>query len=116
MNKVINRENYEEFFLLYVDGELSATEKQAVELFVQEHTDLGFELDLLKQVQLSAEQIDFPGKSLLYHGEGTVAADAEMEEQVLLYIDHELDEPSEKQLAMRKAEVLSIKRMHPSYR
>ena len=96
---MINRENYEEFFLLYVDGELSATEKQAVELFVQEHTDLGFELESLKQVQLSSEQIDFPAKSLLYHQEGTLAAHAEMEEKVLLYIDHELDETSQQQLA-----------------
>ncbi len=112
MNKVINRENYEEFFLLYVDGELSATEKQAVELFVQEHTDLGFELDLLKQVQLSSEQIDFPTKSLLYHGEDTVAADAEMEEQLLLYIDHELDKPSEQQLAKLIATDAGYQSMH----
>ena len=40
----INRDNYEEFFLLYADNELSVQEKNAVEDFVRQHPDLEEEL------------------------------------------------------------------------
>ena len=36
----VDRHNYEEFFLLYIDNELSVDQKKQVDLFVQENADL----------------------------------------------------------------------------
>jgi type VI protein secretion system component VasF len=61
----INRNNYETYFLLYADGELGATDKEAVEKFVTIHPDLGEELDMLLETVLDTEKISMPGKHLL---------------------------------------------------
>jgi anti-sigma factor RsiW len=42
----INRYNYEEYFLLYVDNELSAEERNQVESFVAANPDLEEELTM----------------------------------------------------------------------
>lgn len=52
----INRDNYEAFFLLYTDGELSAAEKEAVEAFCQLHPDLAEELQLLMDTRLQPDE------------------------------------------------------------
>ncbi len=81
----INRNNYEEFFLLYVDNELSAAERNAVELFVQENTDLREELNMLQQTVFNADAVVFGNKNDLLKEEITA-----LQESVLLYIDNEL--------------------------
>ena len=45
----INRHNYETFFLLYIDNELSVTEKKTVDEFVDANPDLQEELIMLQQ-------------------------------------------------------------------
>ena len=61
----INRHNYEEFFLLYVDNELSAADRNAVELFVQRNPDLEKELQLLQQSIVTDDTIVFGDKNSL---------------------------------------------------
>jgi len=86
---MINRDNYEEFFLMYVDGELSTTDKEMVEAFVQLHPDLQEELAMLQQTVLSPENdIVFTNKNLLF--KHTESNSTVTEEQLLLYIDNEL--------------------------
>ena len=41
----INMDNYEEYFLLYVDNELTGADKASVEEFVKMHPELKSELD-----------------------------------------------------------------------
>jgi len=66
----INRHNYESFFLLYVDHELTAAEQKAVEEFVQQNPDLEKELSLLQQSVFPADDPAlFAGKEQLFKGE-----------------------------------------------
>lgn len=94
----INQHNYEEFFLLYVDGELSATDKQAVDRFVQEHPHLAVELDMLQQAQLPAEKWSFDDKNLLYRNGSAEINTTNHEEQFLLYVDNELNASGKEQV------------------
>ena len=45
----INRHNYESYFLLYVDNELSVQEIDALNLFIEDNADLKNELEILQQ-------------------------------------------------------------------
>jgi len=83
----INRHNYEEFFLLYVDKELSAADRKAVEVFVQENPDLQMELALLQQTVVNADDIVLHKKDWLYMEEDISA----LQENLLLYADDELN-------------------------
>ncbi len=87
---IINQHNYEEFFLLYVDGELSAADKQAVEQFVQANPDLAIELEMLQQTLLINDELAFEDKDLLFRTEATEINSYNYEEHFLLYADNEL--------------------------
>jgi hypothetical protein len=103
----INQHNYEEFFLLYVDGELSATDKLAVEQFVQANPGLAIELEMLQQVQLADESIVFGDKNSLFRNEATEIGLNNYEEQFLLYVDNELN-------AVEKEKVETFVLQHPA--
>ena len=83
----INRHNYEEYFLLYVDRELTAAERTMVEAFVAANPDLKAELELLEQATFTMDaQLDSEFKAQLLK---PVTADI-TEEQLLLFVDDEL--------------------------
>lgn len=94
----INQHNYEEFFLLYVDGELSAADKQAVDRFVQENPHFAVELEMLQQAQLPIEAWNFDDKTLLYRNGSAEINTSNHEEQFLLYVDDELDADGKEQV------------------
>ncbi len=62
----INTTNYEEYFLLYIDNELSTEQKTAVENFIEANPRYQKEFELLKQTFLTPEHIEFEDKVLLY--------------------------------------------------
>jgi hypothetical protein len=82
----INRNNYEEFFLLYIDNELSAVERNAVELFVQDNADLKAELNTLQQTVYKAGAAVYENKKELLKDEFAV-----LQQNLLFYIDDELN-------------------------
>jgi hypothetical protein len=65
----INRNNYESFFLLYLDGELIPSQRMAVEKFLGENADLQKEFSLLQQTVLPPSDIVFEPKELLFRKE-----------------------------------------------
>ncbi len=65
----INRDNYEEYFLLYIDRELSADERQVLESFVRRNPDLEKELERLKQTVAPPPVIVFENKDILVREE-----------------------------------------------
>jgi hypothetical protein len=90
----INRHNYEEFFLMYVDHELTASERRLVEAFVRENQDLGEELHLLQQTKLVADPaIRFENKDFLMKEtpDHPGINFTNYEEYFLLYADNELN-------------------------
>lgn len=101
----INRHNYEAFFLLYVDNELTVLEKKAVENFVIQNADLAQELEMLLQATLSDNTIQFIDKELLFKKEKGISL-SNYEEYFLLSADNELNE-------QQKTEVENFVLKHP---
>jgi len=89
----INRHNYEEYFILYMDNELGSEERRMVEEFVQLHPDLKEELEILQQFKLTPDtNIVFAGKDELLKGEEASSVTlSNYEEWLMLYTDNELD-------------------------
>ena len=89
----INRYNYEEYFLLYTDNELSAQERAAVEKFAAGQPDLQEELNQLQQYKIVPEKMVFSGKNNLIKHTGNLFIHTDnYEECFLLYADNELNE------------------------
>lgn len=89
----ININNYEEFFLLYADDELTAEERAMVDHFVSLHPDLEEELNMLSQTKLPAEEeVTFVNKATLYkYNKASLINETNYSEYFLLYVDNELN-------------------------
>ncbi|MBX3257504.1 MAG: hypothetical protein KF862_25485 [Chitinophagaceae bacterium] len=71
----INAANYESYFLLYTDNELTGQEREWVENFIMAHPDKKTELDLLLRVKLQPDnEVVFTGKTVLYRREKPVVS------------------------------------------
>lgn len=88
-NMKIDRHNYEEFFILYWDNELSAVQRQAVENFVKENTDLREEFKILGETRFAPDAtLQFNEKDFLVND--SFINITNYEEQLLNYIDDEV--------------------------
>ena len=90
----INRNNYEEYFLLYADNELSKAERKMVEVFVNENPEFKEEFCMLKlTINLPDEEIKLADKSFLYKNESSILINENNYEEVFVrYHDNELSE------------------------
>jgi hypothetical protein len=94
----INRNNYERFFLLYADNELSDAEKNRVILFVQENTDLEEEFVMIQQSVVSPDKnLTLGDKDFLLRQEQKFINEENHEEIFILYNDGQLDEHEKRQ-------------------
>jgi hypothetical protein len=98
--QTINRNNYEELFLLYVDDELDAASKLAVENFIEQNPDLAVEFNMLMQTKSVAEEALFFDKENLLRTEGNSINASNHEEYFLLYIDNELSAAKREEVEM----------------
>ena len=106
---MITRNNYEEFFLLYVDNELSAADRLIVEKWVAENPDLKEEWHLLLQCRIKPDDhLAFADPQSLFKKEGALAEDNYLE-YFLSYVDGELDHAT-------RMSVEDFVRRHPSLR
>lgn len=97
----INRYNYEEFFMLYVDNELTKAERLEVEAFVDANPDLREELNILNELKLEPETgLRFEAKELLMKPEaaGEMIHAANYESFFVLYVDNELTAPERREV------------------
>lgn len=102
---MINLQNYEEYFLLYADGELTSDEMLEVAAFIEKYPHLHSELDLLLETVFQPEEVSFD-KSLLLKDDKAFIRDDNFEETFILYHDKELNR---EQMAETEAYV----RSHP---
>jgi hypothetical protein len=65
----LNQDNYENYLLLYIDNELTASERAEVALFLASNPKQAQELKALQAVQLKPEYLEFTEKSSLYRFE-----------------------------------------------
>ena len=106
---MINLSNYEEYFLLYIDNELSREACEAVEAFVREHPHLAAELEILQDTKLPpADAVIFDDKTTLYKATDNCININNHEEYFLLHTDKELS-------ATQEAEVEQFVLQHPQY-
>ena len=91
---IINRDNYETLFLLYVDNELSESERVVVEQFLQQNPDLAEEMEMLQQTVLPMETLEFDQKEFLFNKTEGITIN-NYEEYFVLSIDNELTAPEE---------------------
>jgi hypothetical protein len=94
----INLNNYEEYFLLYIDNELSKQDRNEVASFLQSHPELQEEFDSLQfTFNTPEEEISLSDKSFLLKNEpSTFINESNYEEHLVAYHDNELNEEESK--------------------
>jgi hypothetical protein len=88
--------NYEEFFILYMDNELSEEQVKMVDEFLIAHPDLQAELEILLSTKLPVEDFSFNKEDLLAENMKISSVD----EELLLYIDNELTKEQKKAIEL----------------
>lgn len=79
--------NYEEFFILYMDNELTSEQMKMVDDFLASHPDLRGEFEILNSIKLPSEEFSI-NKEELYAP--AMKSASFINEDLLLYIDNEL--------------------------
>ena len=65
----INRDNYQLFFVDYLDGQMDGDALQALSRFLIDNPDLKNELSLAGSIRLDPDPTEYPNKTDLYRKE-----------------------------------------------
>ena len=79
----INQHNYEHYFLMYIDNELSGEEMAAVNDFIMQHPNYANKLEALQQLKISPDTLIYENKFSLYKL-------SEQDEQCIAYLENEM--------------------------
>lgn len=95
----INTNNYEEYFLLYADNELSARDKNMVEDFVSQHPELEEELLMFKQSVIKPDDdCVLEDKGSLFKETKKFISHDNYQEILIMYNDNELNDWEREQI------------------
>lgn len=87
INPLIHPGNYEEIFVLYIDGELSEADMQRVDAFILQHPEFRNEFDLLVNTRLPQEKLEMDKEGLRAEAMKMNVVD----EEIFLLLDDELN-------------------------
>ena len=79
----INQHNYEHYFLMYIDNELSAEERAAVNDFIMQYPNYANKLEALQQLKMSPDTLFYENKFSLYKL-------SEQDEKSITYLENEM--------------------------
>jgi hypothetical protein len=79
----INQHNYEHYFLMYIDNELSAEEKAAVNDFIMQYPNYANKLEALQQLKISPDTLIYENKFSLYKL-------SDQDQQCITYLENEM--------------------------
>ena len=79
----INQHNYEHYFLMYIDNELSAEERAEVNDFIMQYPNYANKLEELQQLKINPDNIIYENKFSLYKL-------SEQDEQCITYLGNEM--------------------------
>ena len=108
-NDTIHLGNYEEYFILYMDGELSPEAMADVERFLEAHPDLRAELDLLMSTKLPMTEEPGFDKSFLMAVQMKLGHAGE---DLLLFVDGELPQSQAALVASQIEQDPELARQH----
>lgn len=90
----ISRDNYEIWFIDYLDGKLTVEQTAVLMAFLQENPDLEEELNSVSEVKLNPESIPFNAKASLKKYSSDTITPHNIDQYIVRHIDMELN-PSE---------------------
>ncbi|HLN74242.1 MAG: hypothetical protein ACM3O8_07900 [Methylococcaceae bacterium] len=104
----ITRDNYESFFLDYLEGNLEETMIDQFLDFLKQNPDLKEELDLFENVPLPKEQVVFQDKQSLYISAGQ--GNESFDHRAVAYMEGDLDEKERKAFEATLSDHLKYKK------
>jgi hypothetical protein len=86
----INRENYETYFIDFIDGKLTPSDEEIFRDFLKSNPDLAKELEGLEIVTLMPEEIGFSSKKSLRKSDSPVGVDSRLDYLCIAKVENDL--------------------------